>query len=103
MLRCTVEAADRGRNKLPATIWPQQSGRDNCRGFLSHIARPYGGNQINKRTKCYGAHHDPVRGAAVRHDGNQRCIAAQDGGRSVTRALHCRPNATRQGQKRLPT
>jgi hypothetical protein len=77
------------RNNLAVIIWPRQSSR-----LFSHFARPYGGNQIKQRTKYYGAHHDPVRGAAVRH---RTEIGIR--GRSVTRALHCRPNATRQGQK----
>src|SRR6516164_4321066 len=29
---------------------------------ISDLARPYGGNQINRRTKCRRSHHDSVRG-----------------------------------------
>jgi hypothetical protein len=92
MLRCTAEAADPGRNKLPATIWPRQSSR-----LFSHFARSYGGNQIKQRTKCYGAHHDPVRGAAVRHrrKSTLRCRPGSEAGLSPG---HCTVARMPQGK-----
>jgi hypothetical protein len=48
MLRCISQ-----RQIAAATI---------AAALTSHFARPYGGNQIKSRTKCYRSHHDSVRG-----------------------------------------
>jgi hypothetical protein len=88
------EAADRDRNKVPATKCRQQSSRDNRRDFslilLGRMAEIRSNNGLNTTTPITIL-------CAARPFVIERKIRIR--GRSVTRALHCRPNATRQGQK----
>ncbi|MBO0717683.1 MAG: hypothetical protein J2P55_10170, partial [Rhizobiales bacterium] len=87
MLRCTLEA------------WP--AAAISVVALVSDLVPPYGGNQIKRRIKCYRIHHDPVRGrlslAEINRNGVPRGLAGR------CDRLDCRPNATRQGQKWLPT